>query len=87
MGFLASSDPPPSTNGIDPGEEVAIIFDLIGGKTFENVIAELDDRTVRIGIHVIDLPDGSSEGATTPEPATLGLLVLGALLALKRRLR
>ena len=84
MATARTSDPPTSQNVVYPGEEVAIIFDLIGGGTFNDVIAELDDHTIRIGVHFIDLPDGSSEGAVTPEPATLVLLLLGGLTSLAR---
>ncbi|MFH1371643.1 MAG: PEP-CTERM sorting domain-containing protein, partial [Planctomycetota bacterium] len=61
-------------------------FDLINGGTLEDVIDELNNGTLRVGIHIIGLPDGSSESAIlVPEPATMCLLGLGALGLLKKR--
>ncbi len=80
------SDPPASKNGINPGEWVMTTFDLINGGTFLNVVDELNPGALRIGVHVVGLPDGSSESAvTTPEPTTLFLLGLGGLALLRKR--
>ncbi|MFH1371671.1 MAG: PEP-CTERM sorting domain-containing protein, partial [Planctomycetota bacterium] len=63
-------------------------FDLINGGTLEDVIDELNNGTLRVGIHIIGLPDGSSESAIlVPEPATLFLLATGAAIALRKRKR
>ena len=94
--FMASADNPAPTNGInpntapDPGEWVAIVFDLVSGSSVSNVMDNLEDGSLRIGVHVIAFPDGSSESASTagetlPEPATLGVLLAGAVLARLRR--
>lgn len=87
--FMASADNPAPTNGINPtsgpDEWVALIFDFVSGNTISDVLDDLQDGTLRIGVHLIALPDGSSESAATPEPATLGLILLGSLMLLRRR--
>ena len=82
------SDPAVPHNGINPGEWVITTFDLINGGTFLNVADELNTGTLWIGVHVIALPDGSSESAiAVPDPATLFLLGLGSLALLRIRKR
>ena len=97
--FMVSAVNPAPTNGInpstdpDPDEWVAVVFDLVGGNDIDNVIANLADGSLRVGAHIVAFPDGSSESASTgeegwtPEPATLGLLLAGAVLAGLRRKR
>ena len=83
-----SAEAPPPQNGINPGEWVKITFNLADGKTFGNIIDELSSGSLRIGEHIIALPDGSSESAVTiPEPMTTILLGLGAGLTGWRRIR
>ena len=84
--FSIDGNPPPSHNGVNPGEWVQITFNLIGGGTLGDVIDELNTGVLRIGIHIIDLPDGSSESAVNvPEPTTIAFLGLGALALLRKR--
>lgn len=78
--FSFDADAPAPQNGINPGESVTIHCNLINGATPEKVIDALNNADLRIGVHVIALPDGSSEAAVTPEPATLLLLGLGAVM-------
>ena len=88
LGFSADSDPPPSVMGVNPGENVGILFDLMGGQTYADVLTELDDATLRIGLHVQAFDGGGSESIVTPEPSTGVLLTLGLLLtALRTRRR
>ena len=81
-GFLADSDSPAQPNGINPGETLGIAFDLQSGGTFADVLAELDDGRLRIGIHVQGFDSGGSESfinnsvVPVPEPATI--LLFGA---------
>ncbi len=83
--FSISGTPPPSHEGVNPGEWVKVSFTLIGGGTFQGIIDDLYAETLRIGGHIIALPDGSSESGAVPEPATVALLGLGALALLRRR--
>lgn len=87
QGFLAESVPSPSQNGVRPGEWVAIDFSLQGVQTYNDVLSELGDGTLRIGIHVIAFASGGSESFLhVPEPglgSLLGLLIL-ALAPLRR---
>ncbi len=80
------SDPAVPYNGINPGEWVITTFDLINSGTFQSVVDELNTGVLWIGVHVIALPDGSSESAiAVPEPTMLFLLGLGALALLRKR--
>ena len=84
--FSFDSEPAPPKNGVNPGEWVRITFDLKNGGTFETVINELNTGALRIAAHIIALPDGSSESAVNvPEPGTVCLLGLGAMVLLRRR--
>jgi hypothetical protein len=85
---LGAASPPPK-KGVNPGEEVSILFDLIGGQDFDDVINAIFDGSLRIGMHVISIhEDQNSESfVNTPEPATLGFLALGSLVILLRKRR
>ncbi len=83
--FSADADPPPTANGIDPGETLTVRFNLPQQETFAGILNQLDSGYLRVGVHVIGLPDGSSEAAVTPEPTTALLLLGGAVLALAGR--
>lgn len=84
-GFSVGGTPPPPQEGVNPGEWVQISFTLINNGTFQGIIDDLDAATLRIGGHIIALPDGSSESGVVPEPTTIALLGLGALAALRKR--
>lgn len=80
--FTADSNPPAQPNGVNPGEFVRVVFDLIAGQDFADVIAALTlglanpgvDVTggLRIGIHVQGFANNGSEafvnGGPTPGP-------------------
>jgi len=84
-GFSVGAEPSPAHNGINPGEWLTITFNLKSGKIFSDVVSNLQTNTLRIGVHVISLPDGSSEAAVTPEPATICLLAVSSLFILRKR--
>jgi hypothetical protein len=72
--------------GVNPGEWLEIVYSLQSGKHYDNIIQELNNQTLRIGIHVQSFADGGSESfVNTPEPATMVLLGLGGLVLRKRR--
>jgi hypothetical protein len=84
--FSFKGGPPGPQNGVNPGEWLQISFNLNNGTTFGTLIDYLDAGALRIGAHVIALPDGSSESVITiPEPATVAFLGLGTLFLLRKR--
>lgn len=80
-GFSADSDPPVQPLGVNPGESLGIIFDLVGGGTCAGVVGELASGALRIGIHVQGFSSGGSESfinnGTTVIPAPGALLLAG----------
>ena len=101
-GFSADSDPPPTSNGVNPGESVGILFDLQPGKTADDVWDDLSLMALRIGIHVQGFEGGASESFVNngveeeeeddviPEPASLlvwGLLATAFAATVWRRRR
>jgi hypothetical protein len=90
-GFLAQAGNPSPTKGVGPGEEVTIIYELQGAQTFQDVLDELADGTLRIGMHVTAFSNGASESFVNnaiPEPTTLTLLLFGTagvLIGARRR--
>lgn len=88
VGFLAEAEPPPAKKGVNPGEQVGILFDIEVGADYQEAIDALNNGSLRIGIHVIGFAQGCSEAfVNIPEPATIALIGFGALAALRRRKR
>lgn len=90
-GFSADSDPPVQPNGVNPGETLGILFNLQGGQTFNDVIAQLGTGELRIGIHVQGYASGGSESFVNfvPVPAAVWLFGSGllGLIGIARRKR
>lgn len=88
-GFLADADNPAPTWGVSPGQWLGIVFNLQSGGTYGDVLAELANGDLRIGMHVINFANGGSESFVNnpfvvPLPAAVwllgsGLLGLGAI--------
>lgn len=79
-GFLTDSNPPVSHKGVNPGESLGVIFDLLPGVTYADTIAALG-TDLRIGIHVIAFDSGGSESfvSVIPVPAAVWLFASGLL--------
>ncbi len=83
MGFLATPDAPVQPNGINPGEELTINFNV--GASFDDILAELADGTIRMGIHVQGFASGGSEsfvngGGPSPVPLPAAVWLFGSAL-------
>jgi len=78
-GFSADSIAPPPWLGVDPGEELGLVFDLIMGETYADVISQLNNEVLRIGLRVQAFAGGESASFVNniPEPGTAILLGLG----------
>jgi len=77
-------------NGVNPGEKVGIVFDLEEGEFFADVISAIGlgftnpnpggNTSLRIGVHVQNLPDDYEESDSfilVPIPASVVLGILG----------
>jgi hypothetical protein len=90
-GASADSNAPVQPMGVNPGEWLTIVWSLISGATYADVLAALNlggDQagSLRVGIHVQGFSGGGSETFVngTPPPAPVpvpaaGLLLIGAL--------
>ena len=96
--FSADSDPPAQPNGVNPGEELCVLFNYTTEGSAQNgfldeLIPALDSGQLRIGIHVQGYASGGSESFVTdgvtiiPEPASMLLAMIGMSLVggLKKR--
>ncbi len=82
------SEKPPAHEGINPGQEMTIILQLNDSLGSSNWLEDFQTGQLRVGAHVIGLPDGSSYsavGGRIPEPATLSILGLGSIFFLTSR--
>jgi len=91
IGFMTTygftADPPPTTTGIDPGEQFVLSF---SNTTVASAIKAINSGELRIGLHVqqIGENDGSASFVTTvPEPSSMLLIGLAGFVGLLRRRR
>ncbi|OHB58471.1 MAG: hypothetical protein A2Y07_03940 [Planctomycetes bacterium GWF2_50_10] len=86
--FSVGANKQPPKNGLSSGEWLTVTFNLAPGKTFADVTSSINSQGgFRVGMHLVSLPDGNSEGFvnTVPEPATLAVLALGSAVLIPRR--
>ena len=84
--FSINADPARPKNGLHYEDYVSILFDMADGISFTDIIAEIDGQSLGVGIHTQSLPGGGSASfSTIPEPLTLSLLGIGALLIRNKR--
>lgn len=78
--FTATANPPPATNGVDPGEMFELRLSLTGGATLADVIADLNSGAMRVGLHVISIGTvgGSESFVNNGKIPTPGALALSA---------
>jgi hypothetical protein len=90
-GLLADADPPSAKMAIDPGEWLTIQFNIANGKSFNDLIRELQTGDLRIGMHAIAFANGGSislvNSPVVPLPAAIWLLGSGLLALAGVRLR
>jgi hypothetical protein len=75
----ADADPSRTINGIQPGEWLGVLFDLRGGKFFDDVIGGLDDGTILIGLKVQGFGEYSESFINDGFIPAPGAIVLGSV--------
>lgn len=82
-----TAKPPPPVNGVNPGESLTWTYSIVGGFGIDDVIAAMNSGELRLGLHLIGLPNGGSEGFVTvgneppPPPPSVIPAPLGGMLA------
>ena len=74
--FGADADPPANTWGIHGEEELGVLFDLVEGKTYDDVIAGLNSGGIIVGVKAQGFGEFSETFITIPAP---GALLLGSI--------
>lgn len=88
--FSLEPENPAPEHGVDPGEQLVVVFDLQNGGSDQDVLNELYDGRLRIGLHVVSIgEDAGSESFINelPEPASIVLLGMGVLALVRKRKR
>lgn len=93
-GFSVDSDPPTQPMGVNPGERLGVVFNLINGTTYNDLLTAINGGSaLKIGLHAQGFEGGQSASfvnapTPVPLPASAGLLLIGlAALARRRRLQ
>lgn len=91
-GASADSNPPVQPSGVNPGEWLTIVWSLVTGASYSDVLAALNlggdqSGSLRIGIHVQGFANGGSESFVNDTPAPVpvpaaGVLLMGGLAAI-----
>ena len=89
----ADSDSPIAGNGVNPGESLGVIMNLVAGVNFAQFSAAWIAKEIRVAAHIQGFASGGSEcvlwdGGTitpTPEPTTAMLLAIGVFGLMYRR--
>jgi len=76
--FCADSDPAVEPKGVNPNEWLGVVFDIESGKTFSDLISELNSGEVLIGIRVQGFAHSGSESFVNYIPAP-GAILLGSI--------
>jgi len=74
-----SADEPPSQEGVNPGEELSLVFALKPGMEYGDILSDLGSGALRIGLHVQAFPNEGSE-AFINDPGDPVVPVPGAML-------
>lgn len=73
----ADSDAPTQPNGVNPGEQVGVVYNLLGGYNLDEIINRINAGIgttsnvagdIRVGIHVQGFADGQSESFVLKRP-------------------
>lgn len=85
-GFRA--DPPPTTIGLDPGEQFTVTF---GNTSIKELKKAINSGDVRIALHVQQIGENAEDSASyvtmVPEPSSVMLIGLAGFAGLLRRKR
>ncbi len=75
---LADADPSPAFNGVHAGETLGVLFDLVDGKIYQDVINGINTGQIIIGVKSQGFGNYSESFTTTTIPAP-GAVVLGSI--------
>jgi hypothetical protein len=81
---------PTQPNGVGPGETLQLIYTLKPGETVDDVNTDLQNSSLRVGLHVQGFTGGFSEAFVndprpTPTPGAAVILGMGGLVIAMRR--